>query len=217
MSAPRGAAAPGALLAWGRVRHERFAPRHHAFAYPLPFLLLPMRSLRERPCAALARNRRALFAFHDRDHGAGGADALAWLDAQLAAAGVHDADGEVWLQRAIARAGEAEALTAFAQLAVSVESRARISSAAARALRHHHVAPAAQVAFDHVDLAIGRLSLRRASHERRRFRAIHDVRGLAVGAQQPECWPGLGILWGKFSADLDRSIGEVETGPLDAA
>lgn len=55
-------------------------------------------------------------------------------DRKVAGAGSRR-DGEVWLQRAIARAGEAEALTAFAQLAVSVESRARISSAAARALR----------------------------------------------------------------------------------
>lgn len=86
------------LLAWGTVRHERLAGRAHAFAYPVPFLLLPMRTLRDRPCPALARNRRAAFAFHDADHGDGRADALAWLDEQLAAAGIVDADGEVWLQ-----------------------------------------------------------------------------------------------------------------------
>ena len=39
----------------------------------------------------------ACMSFHDRDHGDGRADALAWLDELLAAEGVHDADGEVWL------------------------------------------------------------------------------------------------------------------------
>jgi DUF1365 family protein len=45
----------------------------------------------------LARNRFGLLAFHDRDHGDGGADALAWIEALLASEGVADADGEIWL------------------------------------------------------------------------------------------------------------------------
>ena len=87
-----------ALLATGTVRHLRLRPTSHGFDYRTYFLLLPLRRLREQPDAALARNRFGLIAFHDRDHGDGRADCLAWVDAQLAAAGVGDADGEVWLQ-----------------------------------------------------------------------------------------------------------------------
>jgi DUF1365 family protein len=87
-----------AQLAIGRVRHLRVRPVTHGFDYPTYFLLLPLRTLRARPDAALARNRFGLIAFHDRDHGDGRADCLAWLDERLRAEGVHDADGEVWLQ-----------------------------------------------------------------------------------------------------------------------
>jgi DUF1365 family protein len=69
----------------------------HAFAYPTCFLLLPMRSLRAAADPALARNRRAVFGFRDSDHGDGRGDSLAWLEALLAAEGIDDADGEVWL------------------------------------------------------------------------------------------------------------------------
>lgn len=87
----------GALIGFGSVRHTRLRPRRHAFAYPVYFLLLPLRSLRARPDTALPRNRFAPIAFHDCDHGDGRADALAWFDDLLASEGVHDADGEVWL------------------------------------------------------------------------------------------------------------------------
>ena len=90
--------AGGALIGTGVVRHRRLRPAAHAFAYRSYFLMLPMRRLRERPDPALVRNRFGLLAFHDRDHGDGRADALAWLDELLRAEGVHDADGEVWLQ-----------------------------------------------------------------------------------------------------------------------
>jgi uncharacterized protein len=86
------------LLATGTVRHLRLRPAHHGFDYRTYFLLLPLRRLREQPDAALARNRFGLIAFHDRDHGDGRADCLTWLDEQLAAQGIRDADGEVWLQ-----------------------------------------------------------------------------------------------------------------------
>ncbi len=87
----------GPLLGIGSVRHARLRPVHHAFAYPTLFLLLPLRAMREAGSGALARNRRALLAFHDRDHGDGRDDALAWLDQLLAQRGIHDADGEAWL------------------------------------------------------------------------------------------------------------------------
>ena len=82
----------------GVVRHHRLRPVDNAFAYRTYFLMLPMRSLREQACAALARNRFGLLAFHDRDHGDGRSDALAWLDELLRSEGIADADGEVWLQ-----------------------------------------------------------------------------------------------------------------------
>ena len=86
-----------ALLGTGVVRHHRLRPSDHAFAYPTYFLMLPMRTLAATPCAALRRNRRGLLSFHDRDHGEGGSDALAWLDDLLAREGISGADGEVWL------------------------------------------------------------------------------------------------------------------------
>jgi len=89
---------PSTLLATGTVRHLRLRPTTHDFDYCTYFLLLPLRRLRDRPDAALARNRFGLIAFHDRDHGDGRVDCLEWLDEQLAAAGIRDADGEIWLQ-----------------------------------------------------------------------------------------------------------------------
>lgn len=81
----------------GEVRHARRRPLANRFAYPTYFLMLPMRSLREQAVAALNRNRFGLVAFHDADHGDGGGDSLAWVEALLAREGVVDADGEVWL------------------------------------------------------------------------------------------------------------------------
>ena len=86
------------LLMRGEVRHRRLRPAGHAFAYPTAMLLLPMRRLRAQPHPGLVRNRRGLLSFHDRDHGDGRDDALAWLDELLQREGVHDAGGEVWLQ-----------------------------------------------------------------------------------------------------------------------
>jgi DUF1365 family protein len=85
-------------IAIGQVRHRRLRPAANAFAYATYFLLLPMRELAAAPCTALRRNRFGLVSFHDRDHGDGGPDALAWLQRLLAQEGVHDADGEIWLQ-----------------------------------------------------------------------------------------------------------------------
>ena len=87
----------GPLLATGTVRHLRLRPRRHGFDYPTWFLLLPLRRLRAQPTAALPRNRAGWASFHDRDHGDGRDDCLAWLDDFVRAQGVHDALGEVWL------------------------------------------------------------------------------------------------------------------------
>lgn len=88
---------PVPLLGRGVVRHRRLRPQAHGFAYDTFFVLLPMRQWRRAPGGALARNRFGLVSFHDADHGHGGPDALAWLEALLAAEGIADADGEVWL------------------------------------------------------------------------------------------------------------------------
>jgi DUF1365 family protein len=85
------------MLGIGEVRHLRLRPRVNGFAYPTYFLLLPMRSLREQPAPALARNRFGLIGFCDADHGDGRGDSLAWLDETLAREGIADAGGEVWL------------------------------------------------------------------------------------------------------------------------
>ena len=86
-----------ALIGTGQVRHARLRPVANRFAYPTYFLMLPMRSLREAPCTALPRNRFGLLSFHDRDHGDGRDDSLAWLDELLAREGIADAGGEAWL------------------------------------------------------------------------------------------------------------------------
>jgi hypothetical protein len=91
------------LLGRGVVLHRRLRPRENAFRYGTYFLMLPMRSMAAAAASAgpawpgLPRNRFGLLSFHDADHGDGRADALAWLTELLAAEGVADADGEVWL------------------------------------------------------------------------------------------------------------------------
>ena len=89
---------PTALIGTGSVRHTRLRPAPHRFVYPTYFLMLPMRRLRAAPCADLPRNRFGWVSFYDRDHGDGGADSLAWLDAMLQREGISGADGEAWLQ-----------------------------------------------------------------------------------------------------------------------
>ena len=88
-----------ALIGSGLVRHTRLRPARNAFAYPVFFVLLPMRALARDPGAlALPRNRAALLSFCDRDHGDGGPDSLRWLEGLLRAQGVDGVDGEIWLQ-----------------------------------------------------------------------------------------------------------------------
>lgn len=92
------AASVGApLLGFGEVRHTRLKPALNAFNYPTYFLMLPLRSMREHGSGVLARNRRAALSFFDSDHGEGGSDCLAWLDALLEREGINNAGGEVWL------------------------------------------------------------------------------------------------------------------------
>ncbi len=89
------------LIGFGEVRHTRLKPVHHAFNYPTYFLMLPLRSLQQSGAGALAHNRWAPLSFFDADRGDGRGPAqggaLAWLDELLAAEGIVDATGEVWL------------------------------------------------------------------------------------------------------------------------
>ena len=85
-------------IGFGQVRHTRLRPALNAFAYPTYFLMLPMRQLAAKPSEALARNRFAALSFYDCDHGAGGHNALQWLDDTLQLEGITDATGEAWLQ-----------------------------------------------------------------------------------------------------------------------
>jgi DUF1365 family protein len=99
-----GAAGPAAaaLLCFGQVRHQRLLPRRHAFHYGAYYLRLPLRALALQGGPGGGRlfghNRFNLLSFHDRDHGDGGGQLLPWIAALLAAEGVADADGEIWLQ-----------------------------------------------------------------------------------------------------------------------
>lgn len=89
------------LIGFGQVRHTRLRPSRHAFRYGNYFWLLPMRELSRCESVAVRRNARGWLSFHDRDHGDGRGDALAWLDALLRTAGAWRDDlpeGEVWLQ-----------------------------------------------------------------------------------------------------------------------
>jgi DUF1365 family protein len=89
------------LLLRGEVTHTRLRPTLHSFRYPTWMLMLPLRAWARQPGGAVARNRSALVSFRDADHGDGGPDALAWIDALLRREGIADADldgGEIWLQ-----------------------------------------------------------------------------------------------------------------------
>ncbi len=97
MNVATAAPLPTPLIGFGQVRHTRLRPAVNRFSYPTYFLMLPMRRLRTAPLEELSRNRFALISFHDRDHGDGRADSLAWLDEVLAHSGITDARGEVWL------------------------------------------------------------------------------------------------------------------------
>lgn len=91
--------ASGLSIGFGSIRHARSRPAAHRFAYRSYFMRMPLRASAAQPWSLrmLGRNRFAPFSLQDRDHGDGG-DPLAWITRLLAEGGVHDADGEIWLQ-----------------------------------------------------------------------------------------------------------------------
>jgi uncharacterized protein len=75
----------------GWVMHRRLRPRVHRFKYRVFSVLLDLDELPalDRGSRLFGWNRRALFSFHDRDHGpAGCRDLRGWLDGLLAGAGL---------------------------------------------------------------------------------------------------------------------------------
>lgn len=87
-------------ISLGLVRHRRLRPAVNAFQYGVYTLLLPLRTLADAPFSSrlCSRNRFNLLSFHDHDHGDGKTPLLNWIDGLLKAEGIHDADGEIWLQ-----------------------------------------------------------------------------------------------------------------------
>ena len=88
------------MLSMGLVRHARLRPARNAFSYGVFTLMLPLRSIADAPLGSrfCSRNRFNLMSFHDGDHGDGQTPLLQWIDRLLAAEGIRDADGEIWLQ-----------------------------------------------------------------------------------------------------------------------
>lgn len=85
----------------GRVMHMRSTVARHRFVYPIAFLRIPLSQLSagRRWGGLFGINRAAIFAFHERDHGArDGSSLMPWLRAQLAAQHVDFPLGEVVLQ-----------------------------------------------------------------------------------------------------------------------
>lgn len=89
-----------AQICFGRVHHRRLRPVENRFDYGVYFLRLPLRSLTGSalPGRFFSFNRFNLLSFHERDHGDGRGALLPWIDNLLQQEGIHDADGEIWLQ-----------------------------------------------------------------------------------------------------------------------
>jgi uncharacterized protein len=77
----------------GEVVHTRQRPRKHNLNYKVFSLLVDLDELASMSdkFRMFGHNRRAVFSFHDSDHGTGEKGALrAWVEAQLVSAGIHD-------------------------------------------------------------------------------------------------------------------------------
>ena len=93
-------------IVWGRVGHTRFRPVVHRFKSRAFYLQLPLRSMEQQarrgePSAKgaghlWAVDRSALLSVWSKDHG-DGRPLLQWAENQLQVAGIHDAEGEIWL------------------------------------------------------------------------------------------------------------------------
>jgi DUF1365 family protein len=90
---------PAAWLLTGRVTHERLRPKHHRFTYPVFFVRCDLDRLTSLESGWFGIDRWRPLSLYRRDHGPrDGSDLAAWMRAQLAAAGIEEADGRIWLQ-----------------------------------------------------------------------------------------------------------------------
>lgn len=85
---------------FGAVMHERLAPAHNRFVYPLAWLRVPLSRLAECERGLLGIDRRAVFSLRSEDHGArDGSPLLPWIRDLLSREGLsHCTDGEIVLQ-----------------------------------------------------------------------------------------------------------------------
>lgn len=83
----------------GSVTHTRLRPKRHRLRYRTFALLLDLDHLDalDARLAFFSHNRFNLFSIHDRDHGAGGPDLRAYVDATLGEAGIDLRGGQVLL------------------------------------------------------------------------------------------------------------------------
>lgn len=96
------AEAPRVRLCTGEVLHKRLRPAKNAFRYGVFFIRVPVRAMTAQsvslPYRFFSHNRFNLLSFFDKDHGDGRQPLSKWVDDLLHAEGIHDADGEIWLQ-----------------------------------------------------------------------------------------------------------------------
>ena len=90
-----------AQLCFGKVLHTRLRPARHAFGYEVYFMRLPLRAMTQQTYTTprfFSLDKFNLLSFHARDHGDGKQALLPWIEALLHREGIHDVDGEIWLQ-----------------------------------------------------------------------------------------------------------------------
>lgn len=88
-----------AQIFFGGVMHSRLRPKRNAFRYRVFFMRFRLSEIGALENRLFSVNRWNLFSFHFRDHGArDGSAPEPWIRAQLAHAGISEADGEVYLQ-----------------------------------------------------------------------------------------------------------------------
>jgi uncharacterized protein len=88
-----------AWLLTGKVMHERLRPKHHRFVYPVFYVRVDLDRLASLHSGWFGIDRFRPLSLYARDHGPrDGSDLAAWMRAQLAAAGITQADGTIWLQ-----------------------------------------------------------------------------------------------------------------------
>ena len=90
---------PAAWLLTGHVMHARLRPRRHRFTYPVFYVRCDLDRLESLDSGWFGVDRWRALSLFRRDHGPrDGSDLAAWMRKQLAAAGIGEADGKIWLQ-----------------------------------------------------------------------------------------------------------------------